>query len=501
MLTYRVPMALMLAAVIPACSDATALDMPLRVASTVEALHDTPPAVLIAKGSIAGDGCDLAEQTAGPLENGVSGNILGGIGSGLAHAGGTTFLALPDRGPNAVEYNAAVDETTSYIPRFHTLDLTLRRSPKHAELPFELDVELGATTLLYSTEPLVYGDGSAAELPDGAPELNDEERFYFSGRSDNFDAERASTDAHNGRFDPESIRISNDGQCVFVSDEYGPYVYEFDRATGERKRTFTLPGAFAVETLSAQGDVEIEDNSAGRVANKGMEALAITPDGSALIGAMQSPLLQDEGTDGRFVRFIRLPLAGGPSTQFAYALSNIGTEEKPKYPTISDIVAINDHEFLVDERDGKGLGDDSEAVFKRIYHIDASAASDVSEVEGEDALAEHAVDKTLVLDVVAELNAHGIASSEIPAKLEGLAFGRDVRTEYGRRHTLFLATDNDFLPRLTDETHPDGVDNPNQFFVFAIDPRALPGYEPQQLRGRGRGGLGVETDEAEDAPQ
>ncbi len=40
---------------------------------------------------------------------------------------------------------------------------------------------------------------------------------------------------------------------------------------------------------------------------------------------------------------------------------------------MSDIVAINDHQFLVDERDGKGLGDGSNAKVKQIFQIDIQA--------------------------------------------------------------------------------------------------------------------------------
>ena len=54
--------------------------------------------VLIAVGHISGATDDMAAETAGPLESGVPGNRLGGVGSGLAHAGGNTFLAIPDRG-------------------------------------------------------------------------------------------------------------------------------------------------------------------------------------------------------------------------------------------------------------------------------------------------------------------------------------------------------------------------------------------------------------------
>ena len=56
---------------------------------------------LIAMGSLSGSFSDLSTQTSGLLENGVAGNLLGGLGSGLAYAGNNTFIATPDRGPNA----------------------------------------------------------------------------------------------------------------------------------------------------------------------------------------------------------------------------------------------------------------------------------------------------------------------------------------------------------------------------------------------------------------
>jgi len=51
-------------------------------------------------GSSAGTGLDLSGLT-GTLENGNPAAMLGGLGSGLTYAGGNTFLAVPDRGPNA----------------------------------------------------------------------------------------------------------------------------------------------------------------------------------------------------------------------------------------------------------------------------------------------------------------------------------------------------------------------------------------------------------------
>lgn len=430
---------------------------------------------LIAIGRVSGAYEDLAARTAAPLENGIPGNRLGGLGSGLAYAGGDTFLAVPDRGPNAKPYDSSVDDTASYIARFHTFTLSLAPADPGAALPFVLSTHLRDTTLLHSREPLAYGPV--------VPALNAADRtHYFSGRSDNFDASLPSTNPLNARFDPESIRVSRNGKRVYISDEYGPFIYEFDRASGQRRRAIALPAHFAIARLSAVGADEIAANTSGRVTNKGMEGLAITPDGAMLVGMMQSPLLQDGGTNGATTRLVTVDLATSETHEYAYPLTNIGTLSKPKYPTVSDLVAINGHEFLVDERDGKGLGDGSVAVFKRLYRIDLRGAADVSALEGAAALAPKAMAKSLVLDVVAELNARGLAGADIPAKLEGLAFGQDVVLDGEVRHTLFLANDNDFVPSLTDSLHPAGQDNPNQFFVFAFGDRDLPGFVPQRLR-------------------
>lgn len=438
---------------------------------------------LIAIGSLTGNAADLSTETAAPLESGVPGNILGGLGSGLAYAGGDTFLALPDRGPNATNYNGAVDHTTSYIPRFQTLTMTLTPSAPGSALPFTLTPALTASTLFSSRHPLVYGNGVNAGLPHGAPTLNAKNHtYYFSGRSDNFDAARLSTDPSNARLDPEGIRVSNDGEKIYITDEYGPYVYEFHRETGQRKRVFQLPIEFAANNLSAQGDAEISGNAMGRVANKGMEGLAITPDGKTLVGIMQSPLLQDGATNGRFTRIVTIDVNTGAVRQHAYELTNIGTVSKPKYPAVSEIVAINDHEFLVDERDGKGLGDDSSAAYKKIYRIDLTNAAEVSGMSGEANLAGKAVAKTLFLDVAAKLNAYGITAKNIPAKLEGMAFGPDVAINGVAKYTLYIANDNDFLGSVSGANFPAGIDNPNKFFVFAIDQSDLPTYRRQQIR-------------------
>ncbi len=232
------------------------------------------------------------------LENGAPANLLGGLGLGIEYASGKTFLALPDRGPNAIAYNAAIDNTASYVNRFHTVQMDLDESPS-GPLPFTLTPRLQNTTLLWTLSPLVYGSGSGLGVGSGVPGINNSLQHFFTGRSDNYDSHKNSGSPDNARFDTESIRLSSDGLRVFISDEYGPYVYMFDRITGVRLRSYALPDKYYVTKEHPIGDDEIKDNNIGRTANKGMEGLALTPDGRTLVGIMQASLLQDAAQQGR----------------------------------------------------------------------------------------------------------------------------------------------------------------------------------------------------------
>jgi len=409
-----------------------------------------PQPTLLAIGEMS-ETQDLSGLT-GKLENGLDANVLGGIGSGLAYVGNNTFLALPDRGPNATSWNPNVDDTTSYISRFHTISMRLR-DVVNGNLPMTLVPTMSSTTLLFSSSLLNYGD----ETPDN----NTKNHFYFSGRSDNFLNGQPSTYPKNGRLDPEGIRVAHNK--VYISDEYGPYVYEFNRETGRRMRVFTLPTELDADYLSANGASEITNNTSGRVANKGMEGLAITPDNKMLIGFEQSPLIQDGGDGGRANRIVTIDIKTGATHQYVYdnQLPDPANPAKTKNYNSSEIVALNSHEFLILERDGKGLGDGSKAVLKRLYKIDLDGATDIGplNISGEIALLPYAVQKILFLDIKEALKDKGIADTAVPAKLEGVAFGDDVVSQGLKYHTLWIANDNDFVPNVAGK---------NKFFVFGF---------------------------------
>ena len=412
----------------------------------------------------------------------------------------------------------------SYINRFHTFNLRLlpatasdagvqdsNSSPNPVNglkapfdvsgLPFILTPTLRSTTLLWSPTPLNYGkagafmDDTDKPVGSGAPALNAvNHRYYFTGRSDGFAYNPAkpaiypnlSNNPNNARLDPESIKISNNGLSVFISDEYGPYVYQFDRLTGARIRSFRLPDSFAVipntttgtETGGFGTDTQNSNSTRlmGRVANKGAEGLAITPDGRTLVVALQSALIQDGGTgpNGAFTRIVTIDIpSGNVKAQYAYPLF----ATKPgKYATISEILALNDHQFLVDERDGKGFEGGGSAGYKvlNLVDIQAPGVADVSNNPSflTNSPAAVALKKVAFLDIVTVIKAHNLDPSvDLPAKLEGITFGQDVSFNGTTKHTLYLSTDNDFLASfvLDDDLQAHVYDNPNKIFVFAFD--------------------------------
>jgi hypothetical protein len=96
--------------------------------------------------------------------------------------------------------------------------------------------------------------------------------------------------------------------------------------------------------------------------------------------------------------------------------------------------------------------------------------------------ATHAVNKSLFLDIVPTLTNLGINPKDIPAKIEGVAIGQDIKKGDQTIHTLWIANDNDFLSQTADAPPKP---NDNDFFVFGFTDADLKGSElvPQQFRG------------------
>ncbi|GAB5406335.1 MAG: hypothetical protein Aurels2KO_45660 [Aureliella sp.] len=361
---------------------------------------------LIGVGSLSGQARDLSKID-DPNNEGL--NRLGGF-SALEYTGDNRYIALSDRGPK----DGAID----FKCRLHVLSIDVQNDSA------SVDVSLHETRMLTS----------ARDLP-------------FTGSSSVYDANQTSA----GRLDPEGIRVAGDGGYV-ISDEYGPQVIEFAN-DGKEKRRWKVPQYFLAEQLAPTKAEENALNTKGRLSNNGLEGLARTPDGNWL-GLMQKPLMQDcvrdddGGYSGVNCRMVELGQTRG--SQFVYQLDS--PENK-----LNEILAISETTFLVIERDGEpGL----DAKFKRIMLIDTSGATDVASLDTLPAELPESivpVSKRVFIDLLDP--AYGLAGENLPEKIEGLAFGPDLKD--GRR-LLVVCSDNDFV-----ET------NASQFYLFAIGGKQL----------------------------
>lgn len=394
----------------------------LLIACLIQAPCYADEIELIGVGVLPGTASDRSGLKGKQLD-GTPHDRLGGHGSGIAYSGrGNEFVLVSDRGPK--------DGATDYACRFHRMDIVVRPGQNPA-----VTLKVTGTTLL-TTETGEQLLGSLNALDARHPERS-------------------------RRFDPEAIRVGPAGQ-IYISDEYGPAIAEFDR-NGRRTRVLPVPEKFRPAMPSTKPEEELPPrNKVGRQPNRGLESLAISADGKRLITLLQSPLLQDGAlaADGsRIGRHARMAIINGDSQirEHIYVLDD------PAHGT-NELLSVNDHAFLVIERDSRP---GKEAKAKRIYWVDIDQASDVAnltQLPGRE-LPEsvRTVNKRLFIDLLDKK--FGIVGPDCPEKFEGLAFGPDLPD--GR--TLLLVTaDNDFLP-----------DVPFRVYAFAIPRRLLPGLQPQ----------------------
>jgi hypothetical protein len=90
------------------------------------------------------------------------------------------------------------------------------------------------------------------------------------------------------------------------------------------------------------GAVEIDNNTSGRVANKGMEGLAITPDGRTLVGIMQNALIQDAVAAPKLLRLVTIDITSGKTThEYAYLLTTGMVSARSRHSTSTSSWLMN----------------------------------------------------------------------------------------------------------------------------------------------------------------
>ncbi|QXV66694.1 esterase-like activity of phytase family protein [Mucilaginibacter achroorhodeus] len=271
----------------------------------------------------------------------------GGFGSALAADPNdpTVFYLMTDRGPNVAgtAANSIILGKADFTPAIGKFRL------KDGKLVLEQTIAFkNAAGANLNGLPNPTGQGATGEVP-----------YDLNGN-----VLQTSADG----IDSEGLVRAADGS-FWVSDEYGPHIVHFD-ATG---KTIERINPFGTGT----GGRKIPLVFAKRRANRGMEGLAITPDGKTLVGLMQSPMYNpSKAAIGNSVvlRILTYEIATGKTKQYAYLMDD------PSLTGCSEITAVNATTFLTIERDGLyGGAATNPAKFKKIFKIDISNATDISD--------------------------------------------------------------------------------------------------------------------------
>lgn len=240
--------------------------------------------------------------------------------------------------------------------------------------------------------------------------------------------------------DPEGFVRNPRTGTFLVSDEYGPSLYEVN-AAGVVVRSFTTP-ANLIPRSAANVPNYADDtgNTLGKRTNRGFEGLAISPDGNYAYAMLQSAMLDEGGGNGTVNRIVKFDTVTGQAVaQFAYQMDTASQGRG-----ISALVALNDHEFLVLERNNRGIGVGSTLASpdKRVYKIDITGATDVSSIDL-DAVGSSYTTVTKGSTVFIDLDANTLAAlgNKSPEKWEGLAIGPQLQDG---SYLILAGTDNDY---------------------------------------------------------
>jgi len=249
-------------------------------------------------------------------------------------------------------------------------------------------------------------------------------------------------------FDPEGVVIHPLTGHLLVSDEYGPSLLEINRA-GQVVRRYDVPANVVPRNTTTKVANYASDvgNDAGKRTNRGFEGLAISPDGRTVYAMLQSATLDEGAGNGAINRIIAFDTrTARPVAQYAYKM-----EGSSQGRGISSLVAINDTEFLVLERNNRGLGVDATLASpnKKVFRIDLTGASDVSGINLATAAAGSYTPVTKVATPWLDLASAGTLAHPSLARLGGVSPEKWEGLTIGPRLTdgsyLVLAgTDNDY---------------------------------------------------------
>ena len=296
-----------------------------------------------------------------------------------------SMFTLPDRGPN----NIGGFTTTNYAARLNKFQLKLN--------PYT-----GSAAVASNVQQMTLTQDGGFLLRDATGQL-------FTGRDPQSgvlvrDGIRYPTppagDAGAGKIalDAEAVAFLNDGS-FYVGDEYAAGIYYFDASGNQigaiQANPDLLPRVNGAVNFNGTNDAPLVAGSTGRRSNQGMEGVSVSPDGKRLFAVLQSATLQDNPTNTAARRnntrvlvydisATKTPTA--PMAEYVLQLpvynnSATGVGAASATGAQSEILALNNTQFLVLSRDGNGRGTNGNAnqiAFKSVLLVDTAGATNIA---------------------------------------------------------------------------------------------------------------------------
>lgn len=255
--------------------------------------------------------------------------------------------------------------------------------------------------------------------------------------------------------DLESIRFDPNGKSIW-------YTSEGDRTLNLNPfiRQATLKGKYLSSILTPKA-FQIDANS-GSSTQKGfrnnlaLEGSSFSPDGKYYFTSMEAALYQDGEIStvdaGSYSRITKYNRSGDIIAQYAYPIDAIPAKPgqgKSADNGVSEMLAINDHQFLILERSGVQAADGNYSNYIRIYEADAAQATNVNNLDSLTAGQFTPLTKKLVLD----LNTLGLPKLD---NVEGITWGPKLQNGHD---SLVVVSDNNF-----------GASQVTQLLAFDVSP-------------------------------
>ena len=416
------------------------------------------------------------------------------------------LFALPDRGPNGIGSVSFSD----YAGRLSQYTMAFTPYTGTANLPAAVSSQNQLTLTANGGIVLRDFNGNVTTGFDpglGAAGIITQNGITMPGPTTGAAAGKISLDA-------ESVRFLAD-KSFYVSDEYGANAYYFD-AAGNLKGVIKPPASLIPR--DAQGNISYTSTAnqvTGRRFNQGMEGMGVTPDGKKLVTLLQSATYQDtNGTNQQTRNNTRLMIyditssktPANPVGDYVLQLpifNAAGTGAPNRTAAQSELLALNDTQFLVLARDGLGLGlTTGNSVYKSVLLVDTAGATNLAGTTYETSYTPLATNGTLVstivplqqVEVVNMLNSTQLTkfgenlNNVTPNRLtlgekwEGLALAPVLDDAAPQDFFLFVGNDNDFLSTNCNVNGQDcsqAVDSDAHVLIYRL---TLPTYvDPQYL--------------------